>query len=252
MTAKVRLIAMTVFTASEIKEIPWRPLLGESTGGSAVAEFAGRACYQSWSRPNPATADNQSYINNILEMAHLSVLEHGSVSFYIEGISRSCTHEIVRHRHFSYSQLSQRYVDATETEFVTPPDAEADEYLQEILDQHNDSTISHYLMIAEQVERNIADEPGSKTEKRKRARQTARAVLGNNTETKIVVTGNLRAWRHFIHMRASAGADTEIRRLAVQILGKLQQVAPTVFNDFIVTPYGDEKIATSVLGREAE
>src|SRR5262249_31490582 len=79
-------------------------------GGQALAEFAGRACYQSWNKPNPATATNQGYLRHILDVGHLSVLEHGVVTMYLTGVSRSLTHELIRHRHFSYSQLSQRYV----------------------------------------------------------------------------------------------------------------------------------------------
>ncbi|MCW2777278.1 MAG: thyX, partial [Frankiales bacterium] len=88
-------------------DVPWET---DAEGGQALAEFAGRACYQSWSKPNPSTATNAGYLRHILEVGHLSVLEHGSVTFYLSGISRSLTHELIRHRHFSYSQLSQRYV----------------------------------------------------------------------------------------------------------------------------------------------
>ena len=84
----------------------WTPT---PTGGQALAEFAGRACYESWSKPNPATATNAGYLRHILEVGHLSVLEHGTVTMYLRGVSRSLTHELIRHRHFSYSQLSQRY-----------------------------------------------------------------------------------------------------------------------------------------------
>ena len=63
-----------------------------------LAEYGGRACYQSWHRPNPATRENDAYLNHILEEGHLSVMEHGSVTFYVTGISRSLTHELIRHR----------------------------------------------------------------------------------------------------------------------------------------------------------
>lgn len=251
MVAKVKLVGYTHFTSSDIREIPWEPDYNIS-GAEALSEFAGRACYQSWDKPNKATATNRGYLNHILEVSHLSVLEHGSASFYLEGISRSLTHELIRHRHFSYSQLSQRYVESHETELVMPPDAEKDEYLQELITEHRDRAISTYIAIAERVEQNISDEPGTKTEKRKRARQTARAVLANYSETKVVMTGNHRAWRHFIQMRASAAADTEIRRLAIQILNRLQQITPSIYNDFIIAPYEDEFIAFSLLGKEAE
>ena len=86
----------------------------DADGGQALAEFAGRACYESWHKPNPATATNAGYLRHILEVGHLSVLEHGSVTLYLRGVSRSLTHELVRHRHLSFSQLSQRYVPERE------------------------------------------------------------------------------------------------------------------------------------------
>src|SRR5437660_4736493 len=112
---KVELIAKTEFFPPA--EVPWST---DADGGEALAEFAGRACYQSWRKPNPATATNAGYIRHILEVGHLSVLEHGSVTFYLTGMSRSLTHELIRHRHFSYSQLSQRYVPERNAAVVEP------------------------------------------------------------------------------------------------------------------------------------
>src|SRR6478735_2906535 len=112
---QVRLIAWTQFQPPA--DVDWST---DADGGQALAEFAGRACYQSWSKPNPATATNAGYLAHILEVGHLSVFEHGTVSFYFTGVSRSCTHELIRHRHFSYSQLSQRYVPERDAAMVEP------------------------------------------------------------------------------------------------------------------------------------
>src|SRR5258707_11430328 len=111
----VKAIAWTHFEPPA--DVPWST---DADGGEALAEFAGRACYQSWSKPNARTATNAGYLRHILEVGHLSVLEHGSVTFYLSGVSRSFTHELVRHRHFSYSQLSQRYVPGREQAMVEP------------------------------------------------------------------------------------------------------------------------------------
>ena len=111
----VRLIGRTEFLPPA--DVPWST---DATGGQALAEFAGRACYQSWSKPIPATATNAGYLDHILQVGHLSVLEHSTATFYITGISRSVTHELIRHRHFSFSQLSQRYLPATGPEVVEP------------------------------------------------------------------------------------------------------------------------------------
>ena len=124
----VQLIAKTDFITPP--GVEWDT---DAEGGEALVEFAGRACYQSWSKPNPKTATNAGYLRHIIDVGHFSVLEHASVSFYITGISRSCTHELIRHRHFSYSQLSQRYVPENASQIVVPPGIEDDEELQGIL-----------------------------------------------------------------------------------------------------------------------
>lgn len=180
-----------------------------------LTEFAGRLCYESWNRPNPATKTNQGYLHNIIEQRHFSVLEHGSVTFYIDGISRSLTHELVRHRHLSFSQLSQRFVDSANADLIFPPAATEED--REVLRDLFEHSQWAYDQIAN---RQLADGADRKT-----ARQTARAALINATETKIVVTGNIRAWREVIEKRNAPGADAEIRELARQILIKLQQFA---------------------------
>ena len=124
---RVQLIAKTEFLAPP--DVPWST---DAQGGPALVEFAGRACYQSWSKPNPRTATNAGYVRHIIDVGHFSVLEHASVSFYITGISRSCTHELIRHRHFSYSQLSQRFVPEHDSQVVVPPGMEDDPELLEI------------------------------------------------------------------------------------------------------------------------
>ena len=218
---------------------------------SALVEFAGRACYQSWSKPNPRTATNAAYLRHIIDVGHFSVLEHASVSFYITGISRSCTHELIRHRHFSYSQLSQRFVPEHDSEVVVPPGIEDDPELQEIFEAAADASRATYTELLARLEAKFADQPNAAL-RRKQARQAARAVLPNATETRIVVTGNYRAWRHFIAMRASEHADVEIRRLAIECLRQLIDLAPQAFSDFEITALSDgTEVATSPLATEA-
>ncbi len=215
-------------------------------GGEALAEAAGRACYQSFSRPNPATATNAGYIKHIIDVGHESVLEHGSVTFYITGISRSLTHELIRHRHLSYSQLSQRYVNESESDFIIPKVIDSDDSIFELFDQATSSAQKYYNELVEKLEDKYKDEP-NKTLRRKLARQAARSVLPNATETRIVVTGNYRAWRHFITLRATEHADVEIRELAVEILRQLQGVASSVFSDYEISslPDGSEVASSS-------
>ena len=241
----VQLIAKTEFVAPP--DVPWGT---EADGGQALVEFAGRACYQSWSKPNPKTATNAGYLRHIIDVGHLSVLEHASVSFYITGISRSCTHELIRHRHFSYSQLSQRYVPEKGSQIVVPPGIQDDAELQQILAEAADASRATYTELLGRLEAKFADQPNAVL-RRKQARQAARAVLPNATETRIVVTGNYRAWRHFIAVRASEHADVEIRRLAIACLRQLIDVAPAVFGDFDVATLADgTEVATSPLATE--
>lgn len=242
---RVQLIARTDFLAPP--DVPWST---DADGGSALVEFAGRACYQSWSKPNPKTATNAGYIKHIIDVGHFSVLEHASVTFYITGISRSCTHELIRHRHFSYSQLSQRYVPEGDSRVVVPPGMEDDPELRELLTDAADANRAAYAQLLARLEAKFADQPNAVL-RRKQARQAARAVLPNATETRIVVTGNYRAWRHFIAQRASEHADVEIRRLAIECLRLLAGVAPAVFADFEISALADgTEVATSPLATE--
>lgn len=230
---QVRLIAWTHFEIPE--DVPWET---DADGGQALAEFAGRACYQSWKKPNPATATNAGYLRHILDVGHLSVLEHGSVTFYLTGVSRSLTHELIRHRHFSYSQLSQRYVPERDAAMIEPEVIAEDPELHKIFAEATEASVRAYTDLLAGLERRFADVENA-TLRRKQARQAARSVLPNATETRIVVTGNYRAWRHFIAMRASEHADVEIRALAVECLRQLQGAAPNVFSDFTISRLAD-------------
>ncbi|HZM80761.1 MAG TPA: FAD-dependent thymidylate synthase [Candidatus Limnocylindrales bacterium] len=230
---KVQLIAWTHFEPPA--DVVWST---DADGGQALAEFAGRACYQSWSKPNPSTATNAGYLKHILEVGHLSVLEHGTATFYFTGVSRSFTHELIRHRHFSYSQLSQRYVPERDAAMVEPDVIAEDPELHKRFVEAAEASVRAYNELLEGLEARFAG-VGNATLRRKQARQAARAVLPNATETRIVVTGNYRAWRHFIAMRATEHADVEIRALAVECLRQLQDLAPSVFGDFSINELPD-------------
>lgn len=192
-----------------------------------LAQFAGRACYQAWEMPNPKTANNDGYLANIISQQHFSVLEHGSATFYVEGISRNMTHELVRHRHLSYSELSQRYVDMSEADVIIAPAMRGDFGSTEPLIGSMEGQKYNYL-----VEALMKD---GKT--RKEAREAARFVLPSGMETKIVVSGNHRAWRDMLHKRYSAHADAEIREFATIVLGELRKIAPATYQDFPDTPF---------------
>lgn len=196
-----------------------------STEPDDLVEFAGRSCYQSFHKPNPATAANFDYIGNIINQGHGSVLEHATATFYIEGVSRALTHELIRHRHLSYSQVSQRFVNEAEADIVMPPAVVGDEYAEGILNGVDGYTKVAYGLLVSHLQ-------GTVGMPRKQAREAARAALPNMTETKIVVSGNLRAWRDVLGRRLDPSADAEIREVSEMILTELKQIAPASFQDF--------------------
>ena len=198
-----------------------------------VIEFAGRVCYQSFHRPTAKTDTIPKYINNILGQGHESVLEHSSATFYIEGISRSVTHELIRHRHLNYSQLSQRFVNEADSEFVLPP--AFSEHLNDNEIQELDKATAASREAYEIIVGFFQEEKGLP---RKQAREAARSVLPGGTETKIVVTGNFRAWRDVLKKRLDPAADAEIRIMCEHILVGLLAVAPSVFTDIYEEFYG--------------
>jgi len=209
-----------------------------------MVEIAGRLCYTSYGKGRKS---NHEYIRHILEVGHGSVLEHAVWSFIIAGVSRSFTHELIRHRvGFSYSQLSQRYVDESEAGFVEPDVIADDPELHATWQKAVEAARAAYGQLVEKLTEKYADIP-DKTLRRKMARQAARSVLPNATETKIFVTSNARSLRNFIELRASEYADIEIRGVAVKILRLMQAEAPNIFGDYEIyrLPDGSEAARTS-------
>ncbi|HET9683926.1 MAG TPA: FAD-dependent thymidylate synthase [Gemmatimonadaceae bacterium] len=237
----ISVLARPTFAAPEHLGVAW---VGDSTDGERLAEFAGRLCYMS--QHNPAGRSTREYLENIKKQGHGSVLEHANYSILLEGVSRSLTHELVRHRAgFAYSQLSQRYVDESEAAFVVPPAIIGDDALEAAWRSQIEAAQASYVaLVAQLMERYgwVAD----KVHRRKMAREAARGVLPNSTETKIVVTGNARAWRTMLELRSSEGAELEIRRLAVAVLRLLQHEAPGFFSDFEIYVADDRREAARI------
>jgi thymidylate synthase (FAD) len=219
-------------------EVAWKT--DTEVGAEMLAEMAGRVCYMSYGKGRKT---NREFIEHIVEVGHGSVLEHAVWSFLVTGVSRSFTHELIRHRHFSYSQLSQRYVDESNSDYVEPDVIAADPELHAVWCESVNAARAAYDRLVAGLEQRYASEP-DRTLRRKLARQAARSVLPNATETKIFVTGNARALRHFIELRGSEHADVEIRKAAVQILGIMQKEAPSLFGDYTLVPLPDGSVAT--------
>lgn len=231
----IQLIAATQFHAPA--GVDWERDAA-ATDGEALVEFAGRACYESFDKPNPRTATNESYLHHILEVGHDALLEHAVATLYIRGISRAASHELVRHRHFSYSQLSQRFVHPEEPQVVLPKLIREDEELTRLMLQAVDESRFVYDELLRSLEEKL-DEESNALLRLKQARQAARAILPNATESRIVVTGNYRAWRGFIGAHATEHADEEMRTVAVECLKILRGQAPVLFSDFHISQLPD-------------
>lgn len=203
--AKVTVIASTNFWMNKDDEL--------------LADFAAGVCYNSPMR------QTKERIKKCIEKGHESIIEHLSVTFLIEDISRACSHQTVRHRLASYSQESQRRVAlAPEDFFIIPETIVCDEKAARVF-----NTMMDNMWIGYQRLRTLGI-----------PKQDARSVLPNATITKLVMTANLREWRHFIKERADKAAQQEIRDIALDILFVLYELYPTIFGDLFEKFLGEE------------
>jgi thymidylate synthase (FAD) len=210
-------------------------------GSELVVELAGRVCYLSFG-DKQFRKTNADYVGNLINQGHGSVLEHAVWDLLITGVSRSLTHELVRHRAGTgISQLSQRYVDESTADFVEPDVIASDPELHDTWLRAIESAHAAYndlvTALAERVQANHPDLP--RTQRRKMAREAARSVLPNATETKLLFSANARALRWIITLRGSEGAEPEIRRLAVKLARLMRQEAPNLFGDIEIVPLAD-------------
>lgn len=192
-----------------------------------ILEAAGRGCYQSWE--NKANRKNVEYLKNIIKQGHGSVLEHASYNFYFRGISRSLTHELIRHRvGTAFSQSSQRYIDSSDTAFVIPPLYIGNEKLTKIWAEFCKNSLEKYNELLQETKQEINILPG--TDGIKQIRQSARAILPNCAETQIMFSCNLRELRHILELRGSLHADEEIRRWAVELYRVMKDITPLLYD----------------------
>src|SRR5690349_13655470 len=184
---RVTLIARPEFLEPEHLRVQWQ---GPSSAGERLAEFAGRICYMS--QHNPPNRSTAEYLENIKKQGHGSVFEHSTYVMLIEGISRSCSHELVRHRAgWGYSQLSQRYVDESHAAFVMPPAILGDAALEAEWTAQMEAAQAAYVTAVQHLMARYASVE-DKVHRRKLAREAARSVLPNATEVKIVASANVR------------------------------------------------------------
>ncbi|MBA2395649.1 MAG: FAD-dependent thymidylate synthase [Ktedonobacteraceae bacterium] len=213
--------------------------------GAQLSKIAGQLCYMSFGPKRSMNAQAKRYFDNLKSSGHGSVFEHATFSLLLYGISRSVTHELIRHRAgFGYSQLSQRFVSGRMLRFVERPEYHSDEQLHEQFLRRIERSADEYAFLAnrllEMQQAGVSILSAEvRTDLRKKVQQAARSVLPNETEAPIVVTGNGRSWRHVIEERASAHAEVEIRELAVRIFLCLRQVDPVLFDDYRLEPLPD-------------
>lgn len=248
-----------------------------TSAGEVLAEASGRLCYLSY--PSPRPGGNAAYLKHIIDVQHGSVLSHAVWTLFITGVSRSLTHELIRHGvGCAYSQLSQRYVDESVAEYVEPDIIANDPELHS--EWLSAVQVAHYAYcrlaakLTEKLKSRQCDRchgegdvrftcsgkdcvngtvysafiptNADATTRRKFARQAARSVLPNATETKVSLTLNARAARNIIEQRASRHADPEIRKLANRIFDVLSADSPALFSDYTRTllPDGTCEITT--------
>ena len=236
---KVTLLAHTMINREAIAE--HMDIQGGSTDAETLTTFAGRACYQSFHRPNKATFHDADYLQRTLfEQAHWSIAEHATATLYFEGVSRALTHELIRHRHLSYSQLSQRFVDEGNAAIVIPPAirdlpgipyAHTSIFDYTTLDEVTHNQLDAAAEVANVTYATLVNTLANQGLPRKQAREAARAVLPNMVETRIVVTGNLRAWHEVIQRRTQPDADAEIQQVMNMAKEQLATIAPALFDN---------------------
>lgn len=202
---KVRLIAITQYLGDS------RLPAGTPAGCEALIEHAGRICYHS--QIGGTAQATARFIQKRIEEGHESIIEHASASFEISGISRACSHQLVRHRIASYSQESQRYVDMSNPDHVIPPDIASNPGALQIWGELLERTTDAYRRLREL---------GIK-------KQDARFLLPNASATRLVMTANFRELLHVFRLRISPQAQWEIREVGVRMLEAVYPYAPSVF-----------------------
>ena len=203
----------------------------EAASAEELVEFGGRVCYLSFRGDTSSIRfPNSLYIANLIEKGHESVLEHATWTLLVDKVSRSFSHQLVRHRiGFSFSQLSQQYHDEADAEFVIPDQLRDEPRLRDLWQTSVQSAREAYRKLLAELTKEAST---SDKEALRRIRSTARSLLPNATETTIVVTANARALRHFLETRGAVVGDLEMRQVAYGIFNAVCHDSPALFADF--------------------
>ncbi|GAA0177960.1 FAD-dependent thymidylate synthase [Clostridium sediminicola] len=173
--------------------------------------------------------NTEKFLNRLMSYGHASPIEHVSFTFAVEGVSRTLTHQLVRHRIASYSQQSQRYVKLEQFEYVIPPAIEEDNEAKKIFSEAMKKSQKAYDDIADRLYKKYIDLDMNKTSAEKKAIEDARYVFPNACETKIVFTMNARTLMNFFYHRCCNRAQWEIHAMADEMLRQVKMVAPVLF-----------------------
>lgn len=218
-TPEVHLLAYTKIDEKAISE--WMSIQDASTDAETLLTMAGRNCYRSFHRPNSKTYDDADYLRRTLgDQGHWSIAEHASATLYFTGVSRAFLAELTRHRHLSFSVESQRFINANDANIVLPPAVRE-------LDKGDQDW---FLFLAEEsIEDYKAIQADLDHHPKKQRNEAARALLPNAVETRMVVTGNLRAWNEVIQRRTQPDADAEMQEVMRLAKAALHTVSPIIF-----------------------
>lgn len=220
---RVILLAHTKINEEAVNE--WMDIQDTSTDAETLLTMAGRNCYRSFHRPNETTYNDADYLNRTLRtQGHWSVAEHATATLYFTGVSRAFLTELTRHRHLSFSVESQRFINANDANIVLPP------AVRELDKEDQD----WFLILAEEsIEDYKAIQAALDHLPKKQRNEAARGLLPNCVETRMVVTGNLRAWSEVIARRTADDADAEMQEVMELARQQLNTVSPVLFPTWV-------------------
>ena len=218
-------------------------LLRYTPDGEKLVASAAKLCYSAVGidkiEENLSEKNTDKFLEMLVDLGHESTIEHVNFTFGVEGVSRTLTHQLVRHRIGSYSQQSQRYVKLEQFEYIIPPSIATDEEANKLFVEAMENDQEYYNRITDILfEKHFKEylaqgmkEREAKNKSEKQAIEDARYVFPNACETKIVFTMNARSLLNFFRLRTCNRAQWEIRELAIEMLRKVKGVYPTLFKN---------------------
>lgn len=208
-------------------------LLEHTPNPEKLIAAAAKLCYSSSGvdelMENLTPENTEKFLNMLMDLGHESPIEHATFTFAIEGISRACSHQLVRHRIASYSQKSQRYVNETQFEYVTPEAIASDSVTKDVYDETMQLLQGRYDFIRVGLIQKYVKDGMDEKAAEKKANEDARMVLPNACTTSIIVTMNIRSLFNFFKHRCCNRAQWEIRAVAMEMWKQCMDISPSIF-----------------------